>query len=406
MSITLIYHLFGIRAKYKYIRHEYKKGAIYFTIERPLDACRCVHCGSKRIRSRGKKERILRNVPVGRKRTYIKVRLKRLECLECGKILQEEIPFADRKKSYTRAFARYVLDLSREMSIKALAEHLSVSWDLIKEIQKHHLKKKYRKLKAKRLRFLAIDEISTHKGHKYLTTVMDLESGAVVYVGRGRKSSSLDGFWRRLGRYKKNIEAVAMDMWPAYIDAVTRHLPKAKIIHDHFHIVRMFNEKLSELRRKLYRETNDLMKKEVLKGTRWLLLKNSSNLDEKKNEKQRLEEALRLNKPLATAYYLKEELLLFWKLENVEEAKKFLGDWCKRAIASGIVILKKIAHTLLAYRSGLFNYFQYRISTGPLEGMNNKIKVLKRKMYGFRDFEFFMLKILDLHNHNIDLKGT
>ena len=328
------------------------------------------------------------------------MRLKRLECLECGKILQEEIPFAPGRKSYTKSFQRYVLELSKEMSIKAIANHLGTGWDLIKGIQK-----KYAKLKAKDLRILAIDEIASHKGHKYLTVVMDLETGAIIYVGEGRSRKSLKKLWRKLGRYKKNIKAVVMDMWPAFIEAVTINLPNAKIVFDHFHIAKMFNEKLSELRRELYREATDLMQKNVLKGTRWLLLKNSSNLNEEKNEKQRLEEALSLNKPLATAYYLKEELRLFWKLETVEKAKKFLGDWCKRAFASGIAIFQKIAKTLLAHRGGLFNYFQYQITTGPLEGMNNKIKVHKRKMYGFKDFEFFKLKIFDLHNYNFELKG-
>jgi transposase len=168
----------------------------------------------------------------------------------------------------------------------------------------------------------------------------------------------------------------------------------------------MFNDKLSELRRDLHREVKDLMQKDVLKGTRWPLLKNNSNLNEKKNEKQRLEEALNLNKPLATAYYLKEELRLLWNENTVDKAKKCLGNWCKKAYASGIAILKKMANTLLLHRTGIFNFFHHRISTGPLEGTNNKIKVLKRKMYGFRDFEFFKLKIYDLHNHSIVLKGT
>lgn len=406
MSISLIYHAFGIKAKYEYIKQDFKNGVVYFTIERPLYECKCANCGSFKVRSRGQKVRTFRNVPIGTKATYIKLRLKRLECLECGKILQEEIPFASKQKSYTKTFQRYVLELSKEMSIKAIAHHLGTGWDLIKQIQKEHLQKKYATLKAKDLKFLAIDEIASHKGHKYLTVVMDIETGAVIYVGQGRRSESLDKLWRKLGRYKKNIQAVAMDMWPAYIESVTTHLPNAKIVFDHFHIAKIFNEKLSDLRRELYREVIDLMQKDVLKGTRWLLLKNSSNLNEEKNEKQRLEEALRLNKPLATAYYLKEELRLLWSEKNIEDAKKFLGKWCKKAYASGITILKKIANTLLAHRTGIFNYFLYRISTGPLEGTNNKIKVLKRKMYGFRDFEFFKLKIYDLHNYNFQLKGT
>ena len=174
----------------------------------------------------------------------------------------------------------------------------------------------------------------------------------------------------------------------------------------HIDIVKIFNNKLSELRRQLYRELKDVMQKEVLKGTRWLLLKNSENLDEAKDEKQRLEEALCLNKPLATAYYLKEELRLLWSLESVDSAKKFLGQWCRKAIASGIKILQEISKMLLSHKSRIFNYFTFKISTGLLEGINNKIKVLKRKIYGFRDFEFFKLKIFDLHNCKFDLKGA
>ena len=383
---------------------EYKGGAIYFTIERPLDACCCAHCGSYKVKSSGKKVRKFINLPIGNKPTCIFANLHRLECKECGRILQEEIPFAVKRKRYTKSFARYVMDLSKEMTISSIASHLKVSWDLIKDIQKSNLEKKYKRLKAKNIRYLAIDEISSHKGHKYLTVVMDLESGAVIYVAKGRKKESLDGLWRKLGRYKKNIKAVAMDMWPAYLDAVTSHLPQAKVVFDHFHIVKIFNNKLSELRRQLYRELKDVMQKEVLKGTRWLLLKNSENLDEAKDEKQRLEEALRLNKPLATAYYLKEELRLLWSLESVDSAKKFLGQWCRKAIASGIKILQEISKMLLSHKSGIFNYFTFKISTGLLEGINNKIKVLKRKIYGFRDFELFILKIFDLHNCKFDLK--
>lgn len=406
MSISLIYHAFGIKSKYEFIRTEFKKGAVYFTIKRPLYACSCSHCGSRRVRNRGYKSRRFRNLPIGSKPTFIRLLFRRLECLDCNRRLQEDIAFSLRRKSYTKAFARYVLELSKEMGIKAIADHLGTSWDMIKQIQQDHLQKKYATLKAKDLRYLAIDEIASHKGHKYLTVVMDLETGAVIYVGEGRKSESLDKLWQKLGRYKKNIQAVAMDMWPAFIEAVTTNLPQAKVVFDHFHIAKMFNEKLSELRRDLYREVKDSTQKEVLKGTRWLLLKNGPNLNEDKNEKQKLEEALSLNKPLAIAYYLKEELRLLWQKKTIDGAKKFLGKWCKMAYASGVKILHKMANTLLSHRTGIFNYFYHRISTGPLEGTNNKIKVLKRKMYGFRDFEFFKLKIFDLHNHKFDLKGT
>ena len=135
------------------------------------------------------------------------------------------------------------------------------------------------------------------------------------------------------------------------------------------------------------------------------MLKNSANLKEDKNEKEQLQQALEINKPLAMAYYLKEELRLLWAQNSVEKAKDFLGKWVAKAYASGITVLKKIANTLLAHRSGIFAWFKYPISTGPLEGLNNKIKVLKRQAYGFRDNEFFKLKIYAIHQSKYALCG-
>ena len=122
-----------------------------------------------------------------------------------------------------------------------------------------------------------------------------------------------------------------MDMSPAYISAVSTHLPKATIVFDHFHIVKFFNDKLSDLRRDLYREAKDDLQKDVLKGTRWLLLKNPENLDTQKREKERLEEALKLNQPLSCAYYLKEYLRQIWLQANKKQAERILDDWIQKA---------------------------------------------------------------------------
>ena len=134
MSISLIYHAFGIKTKYEYIKQTYKHGAVYFTIERPFHDCQCRHCGSRTIRSRGKKVRLFRSVPIGSKATFIVLRFRRLEYLTFQKILQEDIPFYVCQKSYAKAFQRYVLDLYKEMSIKVIDQHLGTSWDLIKGI--------------------------------------------------------------------------------------------------------------------------------------------------------------------------------------------------------------------------------------------------------------------------------
>jgi transposase len=404
MSISLLYHAFGIRG-YEYVRTDYPTSQTIFTIRQESGTCRCSACGARDVRPRGHVERRFRTLPIGSRATFVDLPIPRVECRACGVVRQVAIPFAEVRRSYTKSFERYVLELSRSMTIRDVALHLDVSWDLVKEIQKRDLSRRFAKPKLKHLRRIAIDEIAVAKGHRYLTVVMDLESGAVVFVGDGKGADALKPFWRRLRPSKAEIEAVAMDMSVAYRGAVSTHLPKAKIVFDRFHVVKLFNEKLSDLRRALHREATDMMHKDVLKGTRWLLLKNPENLDANKNEKQRLEEALALNKPLATAYYMKEDLRRFWEQPGKMFATAFLDGWIRRAEASGIKMLQQMGKTLAAHRSGLLAYYEVRITSGPMEGTNNKIKTMKRQAYGFRDQEFFKLKILAIHETKYALVG-
>jgi transposase len=315
------------------------------------------------------------------------------------------VGFADPRRRYPRQFERYALELSHFMTIKDVALHLNVSWDVVKDIQKRNLARRFGQPKLKNLRRIAIDEISIGKGHKYLTVVMDLRSGVVVFVGDGKGTEALEPFWRRLRASKARVEAVAIDMSPAYIRAVRENLPGAATVFDRFHIVKLFNDKLSDLRRSLFREVLGQKKHQVIKGIRWLLLKNPENLDPSRNEQQRLEKALELNKPLATAYYMKEDLRRLWSQLDKQAAYQFLIDWIWRAGTSGIDMLSRFARTLATHMDGILAYYDYRISTGPLEGTNNKIKTMKRQAYGFRDHEFFKLKILALHMTRYALVG-
>ncbi|MBV8317770.1 MAG: ISL3 family transposase [Planctomycetaceae bacterium] len=404
MSTSLLYHAFGIRG-YEYTRTDYQDGQVIFTIHQEPKTCRCSACGSPRVQSRGRVERRFRTVPIGSRATFVALPIPRVECQACGAVRQVKIPFADPRRSYTSSFERYALELSRCMTIRDVAVHLDVSWDVIKDIQKRDLSRRFAKPKLKHSRRIAIDEIAVAKGHRYLTVVMDLESGAVVFVGDGKGGDALKPFWKRLRSSKAKIEAVAMDMSPAYREAVSTYLPRAKIVFDHFHVIKLFNEKLSDLRRALFREATEALHKQVLKGTRWLLLKNPENLDEERDEKSRLEEALALNQSLATAYYMKEDLRQFWEQPGKVFATAFLNGWIKRAGASGIKMLQQMAATLAAHRSGLLAYYDVPITSGPMEGTNNKIKTMKRQAYGFRDKEFFKLKILAIHESKYELIG-
>jgi transposase len=404
MSTSLLYHGFGIRG-YQYHRTEYVGGGIVIWLSQPREQCRCGACGSAEVILRGQTVRRFRGLPIGRKPVTLVLPIPRLECRDCQVVRQAPVEFAEPRRTYSKSFARYALELSRLMTIKDVAEHLGVSWDVIKEIQKQDLQRRFGKPKLKHLRQIAIDEISIGKGHRYVTLVLDLESGAVVHVGEGKGGDAMTAFWKRLRSSGAQVEAVATDMSPAYIEAVTTHLPKASLVFDRFHVMKLFNDKLSDFRRELHREATDQLHKEVLKGTRWLLLKRPENLDPKRNEPARLQEALKLNRPLATAYYLKEQLAEAWEQEDEAEARVFLLDWIAQAECSGIRMLIQFAKTLRLHAWGILAWYDYPISTGPLEGTNNKIKTMKRQAYGYRDQEFFQLKIYALHEAKYALVG-
>ena len=404
MSTSLLYHGFGL-VGYDYVRTRYEGRNITFTIRHKRGKLRCSVCRGREVMMRGTTKRRFRTVPMGSKGVFFDLEVQRVGCLRCGSIRQVSLGFADPRFSYTNAFERYALELSKHMTIQDVAKHLSVSWDVIKEMQKRDLTRRFSKPCLRDLQMIAIDEISVRKGHRYLTIVLDMISGAVIFVGNGKGADALDPFWKRVKRVKAKIEAVAMDMSPAYISAVSFHLPKAAIVFDHFHVIKLFNDKLSELRRDLYHEAKDILQKKVLKGTRWLLLKNPENLDTEKGERERLADALQLNQPLSCAYYLKDDLRQIWLQPNKDKARLVLADWIKRAETSGIKMLKKFAKTLAAFQSGILSYYDYRISSASLEGTNNKIKTMKRMAYGFRDMEFFKLKIMAIHETKYALVG-
>jgi len=333
------------------------------------------------------------------------VEIPRLQCLVCGCIRRIRLGIAASRRWYTRAFELLVLSLTKVMTLKDVSRLMGIGWDCVKDIFKRHLARRFARPPLGKLRYIAIDEISVKKGHKYLTLVMDLQSGAVVFVGDGKGTEALAPFWRALHRTRAKILAVATDMSTAYIGSVLENLPGVPLVFDHFHVVKLMNEALTEVRRNLYHELRDAMHRKVLKGSRWILLKNPENLCLKRDEVRHLEEALRLNEPLATAYYMKEDLRQIWSQEDKHAAKAALDSWIRRAVSSGIGPLMRIGKTLAAYTFGILNWYEHPISSGPMEGTNNKIKVMKRMAYGYRDMEFFKLRILAIHEAKYALAG-
>ena len=403
MKTSLLYHSLGVREQ-ECTRIRYEDRSITLELQTRNDKLRCPCCGSKHVIRSGSLRRKIRSVPIGSMPVILSVKVQRLKCLECNKIRQENLHFVTGKHRYTNRFARFVRELSMIGTIKAVADFLHISWDTVKEIQKTYLKRHYSNLDFAGLRYIGIDEFAVAKGHVYKTIVVNLETGQVVYIGDGKGADSLKKFWEKVQRLGIQIDAIATDLSPAFISSVTTNAPEATLVFDHFHVVKLMNDALDDIRRSVYREEKDLNKRKVLKGTRWLILRNGTDVFDGQF-KNRLDNALKMNENLMKSYYLKESLRGIWQQETLEEAEQVLDDWIEQAEQAKIRQITKFANTIKAHRRGILAWYKYNISTAKLEGINNKIKTMKRQAYGYRDQKFFELKILALHRKNYAFVG-
>jgi transposase len=288
------------------------------------------------------------------------------------------------------------------MTLSDVADLTLMSWDTVKAITKTHLAKDYGRPALRGVRYLGIDEIHLGKKVRFYTIVIDLEDGRILWAKPGRGKAALRTFWQRLRRARAKIRAVATDMSAAYWSAVLEHLPDAALVFDKFHVIKLMNERLDDLRRQMVREAEGPLKLRI-KGTRFLLLRNPENLTEQQIPK--LQEALRLNEPLLLGWYLKEQLRELWSQPSRRPMKAFLEDWCGKADPTSIGQMHKMAKTLRIHASGILAYADHPITSAKLEGINNKIKTLTKRSYGFHDQNFFLLKLLSLHHAKYKLLG-
>ncbi len=288
------------------------------------------------------------------------------------------------------------------MTVSDLALITGLGWDTVKSIIKAKLERRDGHPRLKDLKSLSIDEIYVGRTKKFYPLVLDLENGRIVWVAPGRGGDALRKFFRALRLSKARITAVAMDMSVAYWAAVVEHLPHAAIVFDRFHLSKLMNEKLDDLRRQMVAEAQGLMKKTV-KGVRYLLLMRREHVDEDKLPK--LDEALQHNEPLFLAYLLKEALILLWEQPTYAAMESFLHQWCAWAEESGVRQLKQMAKTLLTHARGILSWWKHRINNGRMEGINNKIRTLLRQTYGLRDERYFILRLFGLHHSRHELLG-
>jgi transposase len=404
MSTSLLYHLWGVK-DYTQRCIKFEGGAVWFHVDKKPAKRVCPRCGSANCILAGlvSPPPCLKTTPAGKKTVWLVLHLHRLECNDCGAILQEDRIIADPKKHYTHLLAQYALDMCRRTTIADVADAVGLSWDAVKDIVMTDLtdrKRKVERIDWRGVKRIAIDEISIRKGQKYLTVVMNLDTGRVLYVADGRKAEGLAPFFKILRRKRTKLEAIAMDMCDAFKLAVKLYYRRpCPIVYDRFHVTKMMNEVIDDIRREEMRNAESDEQRGVLKGQRYLLLYALENLEQSKVE--RLVALLKANERLSTSYILKEQLRLFWTQESRQAGETFLLDWIATAEASGIRQLKRFAKTLRDRWEGLLTYFDHRISSGPMEGTNTSIRNLMRKAYGFRDVEFLKLRILFIHECSV-----
>lgn len=405
MSTSLLYHAFGTTT-YTYQKTEYSDGVITFHIKKKRDKQRCARCRSKDLIRQGGRNYLIQTIPIGGKPVWLNTHLKRLECKACGHLGQETRDFADDRKSYSRHLQRLVIDLAEVMTIQDVANHLNLKWHLVRDIVAEQLKHREKQRSWRHVESIAIDEIAVRKGHSYMTVVVDLKSGMVLDAVDGRKAESLEPVFKRLRRAGAKLKAVAMDMSPAYLKAVKSYWPdEVAIVHDPFHIVQSVNKAVDQVRR-MEQERLDASERRYIKGGRFLLLKGWEKLEPDADKVERLETMLFENKNLYQAYLLKEDLRQLWQQESKGTARQFLNNWIEEACSSKLRPFQTLAKTLRERQEEILAWYDYPISTGPLEGLNNKIKVLKRRAYGYRNQAFFRLRILFIHETAFKLSGT
>lgn len=394
-TTSYLYHAFGL-TRYHHLKTEFRGGAIYLHVMKKKDERTCAGCGANwtHLTMEGRFQRTFHALPVGRRPQFIVLHGHEQRCGRCGRRLREPIDFAHGKRRCIKAFERLVIDLCRIATIKHVALFPAVGWDLVKDIFKGHLKKRLRKRKWKKIRYIAVDEFAVRKRHQYMTVVLDLETGEIIHAQPGKDAAALTGFLMKLKRRKAKPPAVAMDMSPAYMQAVRQVFPDVDIVHDPYHVVALVNEAIDETRRDLSRQLSG-QGKSHLKGSRFLLLMGLEKLSD--SDWVRLQGLMDINRPLFRAYLLKEVLREFWRLGSKTKGRAFLLGWIDQALALENPHFAKLADTLTRHMEGMLSYFRHPITTGPLEGLNNKIKVLKRQAYGFRDMEYFKLRLFFIH---------
>jgi transposase len=357
-------------------------------VARTFKLLTCPECGTEvRGRFEERAPRRWRHLSVLGHQTFLESPIRRLVCPDCDRVVTEDVPWARPRSNFTRPFEDTVALLAQKLSKTAVCEMMRISWVTVGSIAERVVIEKLDDDRLDHLRSIGVDEVSYRKPYRFLTTVVDHDSGAVVWAGEGKSSDTLKEFFAELGPERcERIEFVSMDMSAAYQKAVRDALPGAEIVFDRFHLAQLAQKALSAVRIEQRQEIERIAKTapggESTKGLRWILLKRPDSL--KPDEKRRLSSLAELNDPLYRAYLLKESFLDLLTIRNRgEDAEEGLKAWLAWATRSRLAPFVKLARTVRDHREGILRALELPLSNARLEGTNNKIRLLSHRAFGF-----------------------
>lgn len=352
----------------------------------------CHECGGPARTVHSHARKFVRDLDFGGHEMMLQVEHRKIWCDRCGGVRVEQLDFVDASQRVTNRLAAYAVALCKlGMSVQAVAHHLDLDPKTVKALDKAALEIEFGQTCHEGLSRLAIDEIAVRKGHSYMTVVLDYDTGRVVWMGEGRQIETLDEFFKNMPENVRNgIRAVALDMWDAFINSVKRWCPNADIVFDLFHVVKAFNKVIDNIRNEEFRKS-DQQGRALLKGSKYLLVRRGENL--RREQRTRLKEILAANERLNVVYWLKDMLRHIWDYHRKGWAESAIDAWQAIAEADGHPALRRFSRMLENYKYGILNHCKHPIHTSKIEGVNNKIKVIKRIAYGFHDLEYFALKV-------------
>ena len=376
------------------LRREGDEDVLYLWCVLKNDVAMCPHCGAISDTIHEEKPRCIRHLDIWGKKTFLYFNGRRFKCEHCEKPFTEELPFVERNRRMTIVFELHIYESFKSSTIKKVARKEGLNQSTVKLIVNTQAQMKMNRYNGNILtRVLGIDEIALKKRHRqFVLVISDINRKCVLAVLPDRTKETFERWISSLTiQQQKAIRFASMDMWAPYRQAVEKKLPHATIVVDRFHVMKQLNERLSQVRKSLQRRLSETDKK-VLKGSRWLLVRNRSDLDSA--DEEHLCKILNLCCELREIYLLKEEFRrIFDKIRCRQKAERFLFSWKSRALATGDKYLTKFASTLTNWWKEILNYFEERITNGFVEGLNNGIRGIIRRAFGFRNFSNFCYQV-------------